>query len=186
MRIGVISDTHGHIEAWKKAENVWNGVDIIVHAGDVLYHPPRLQGLPGYDLLAMVEALNSSVTPIVIAKGNVDPEVYEELLKMPVQSPYALVQAGDVRIVANHGHMLTREQMIETAKRYKADVFVSGHTHIPVLEKVDDTVLLNPGSAAIPKFDVDGKPTGTVALIEDRSIRVLSVEDGRVVFELGI
>lgn len=182
MRIGVISDTHGHIDAWRKAEKIFTGVDIIIHSGDILYHPPRLQGLPGYDLMAMVEALNSSEIPIVIARGNVDSEVYEELLKMPVQSPYALVETGDLRIVVNHGHTLDRDGMIETAKKYNADVFISGHTHVPVVETIDSVTLLNPGSAAIPKFDIDGKPTGTVAIIDGRSIRVVSVEDGRTVF----
>ena len=42
MKIGVLSDTHGNITALKRALDLFANVDLIVHAGDVLYHPPRL------------------------------------------------------------------------------------------------------------------------------------------------
>ena len=80
--------------------------------------------------------MNSLSIPVVIAQGNCDPQVYEELLQMPSQSPYAYVSRDDIRIVANHGHLLTRDAMIDLARRYKADYFISGHTHVPVLEDV--------------------------------------------------
>ncbi|NLU43022.1 MAG: phosphodiesterase, partial [Firmicutes bacterium] len=42
MRIGVISDTHGSVTAWRKAyDQVLRSADLIVHAGDLLYHGPR-------------------------------------------------------------------------------------------------------------------------------------------------
>ena len=42
MKIGIISDTHGHEMAWAHAcERFFKGADLIVHAGDVLYHGPR-------------------------------------------------------------------------------------------------------------------------------------------------
>ncbi len=41
MKIGVISDTHGDYKSWIKAWNFLKDSDIILHAGDVLYHGPR-------------------------------------------------------------------------------------------------------------------------------------------------
>ena len=184
MKIGVISDTHGNVEALRRALAFFDGADLIVHAGDVLYHPPRLGFLQGYDIPAFAGVLNGLDTPIMIAKGNCDAEVYEELLQMPVQAPYGHVQIDGLRIVVNHGHLLTREQMIETGRRYKADYFISGHTHLPVLEDAGGVVLMNPGSPAISKLEIDGKPIPTVGLITDDGARVISLIDGSPVLEL--
>jgi putative phosphoesterase len=184
VRIGVISDTHGNIAAFDKALAVFDAADLIIHAGDVLYHPPKLGWTEGYDIPAFVDRLNGLSIPIVIARGNCDPEVLEELLKMPVQSPYALVEFEGVRIVTNHGHLLTKQQMIDTARRYKADYFVSGHTHIPVLENVDGVTLMNPGSPAIPKYEVNGRPIPSVGLITDESARIVNIADGSTLLEL--
>jgi uncharacterized protein len=186
LKIGVISDTHGNVDAWKQAQQVFSDVDLIIHAGDVLYHPPRLGYLPGYDIPAFAELLNASSVPIVIAQGNCDSQVYEELLEMPVQSPYALVHDQDLRIVVNHGHLLTQQQVIEAAKRYRAGVFISGHTHVPLLECAGGVVLMNPGSPAMPKFERHGKPAPTVGLIENGKARIVATEDQSVLFEVSL
>jgi putative phosphoesterase len=184
VRIGVISDTHGNIAAFDKALAYFDGADLIIHAGDVLYHPPRLGWMEGYDVPAFVGRLNGLDVPVVIAQGNCDAQVYEELLDMPVQSPYAIVEFEGVCIVANHGHLLNKQQMIDTAHRYKADYFISGHTHIPVLENVDGVTLMNPGSPAIPKYEIDGQPVPSVGLITDESARIININDGSTLIEL--
>ena len=36
-RLGLLSDTHGHEDAWMKASLLWgNSLDAVLHAGDVL------------------------------------------------------------------------------------------------------------------------------------------------------
>ena len=184
MKIGIVSDTHGSIDAWNRALPFFDGADLIIHAGDVLYHPPRVGSVQGYDIPALVEALNSSKIPIVIAHGNCDSQVYEELLKMPVQAPYALVEFQGVRIVANHGHLLSRDAMLDLARRYKADYFVFGHTHVPDLEPCGDVVLINPGSITIPKLEIDGRRVPTVGLVTDDGARIVSIDDGSVIREV--
>lgn len=184
MKIGVISDTHGVVAAWDKALPFFDGCELIIHAGDVLYHPPRLQEIPGYRLVEFAERLNGCPIPLVIARGNCDCEVYEELLRTPVQAPYAVVDRDGVRIVVNHGHLMDRRAMIAAAQRFRAHIFISGHTHVPVLEKVEDVVLLNPGSAAIPKFEKNGRPVPSVAVIQRNRISIVSTDDGSRLFEL--
>ena len=177
MRIGVISDTHGNIQALNKALAIFEGADLIVHAGDVLYHPPKLPCGQHYDVRGCAEALNSSNVPILIAQGNCDPQVYEELLDMPVQSPYAYTSLDGCRLLVNHGHLLTTDQMIDLARRYKAHYFISGHTHIPVLDNQGDLVLVNPGSPAHPKYELNGQPVPTVGLITDDGPRIINIAD---------
>ena len=184
MKIGVISDTHGNVTALNKALEFMSDADLIVHAGDVLYHPPRLGFMDGYDIPAFAEALNSLTIPIIIAQGNCDAQVYEELLQMPVQSPYAYVSSGGIRILINHGHLLTKDQMIDLGRKYKADYFISGHTHFPVLENVGDMVLMNPGSPSIPKLEIDGKTIPSVGIIMENGARIIGINDGAVILEL--
>jgi len=184
MKIGVISDTHGNIVAWKKALTVFEGADMIVHAGDVLYHPPRLGFLDGYDIPALAKAMNECPIPIVMAQGNCDPEVVGELLKTPLETPYAHIEFEGVGILVNHGHKLTREGMVDLAKRYGARYFVSGHTHIPVLDRVDGVVLVNPGSPSIPKLEISGRLTPTVGLITGSGAAIVDIDSVREVMTI--
>jgi len=185
MKIGVISDTHGMTGPWLKAMRLFEGADLIIHAGDVLYHPPRILPGEGYELPELARLINESPIPIVIVRGNCDSEVYEELLQVPVQAPYAVIQQDDMRIVVTHGHLLDPEAMIRAGQKYRASVLISGHTHFPVLEKTNGLILLNPGSPAIPKFEKDGKPVGSVGIITESNIRIVSIEDGSVLFALA-
>ena len=185
MQIGVISDTHGNINAFRKALKLFDGADMIIHAGDVLYHPPRLGCGEDYDIPAFVETLNGLGITVVIAQGNCDPQVYEELLDMPALSQYAYVSRENLRIVANHGHLLTRDAMIDLGKRYRADYFISGHTHVPVLEDVGGLVLMNPGSPAIPKYEREGRLVPSVGLITDSGAMILDLDTGETIFEIS-
>jgi putative phosphoesterase len=186
MTIGVVSDTHGNIKAWHKAYPYFSDAKLILHAGDVLYHPPRLGWTEGYDIPALVEALNSSSIPIIFVQGNCDSQVYEELLSAPVQSPHAFVHCDQVRIVINHGHLLTKEGMRDLARRYGANCFVFGHTHIPELEVYDGVLLMNPGSPSIPKLEIQGRPVPTVGIIAEGKARIINMENGSIVKEISI
>ena len=76
MKIGIISDTHGHEMAWAHAcERFFKGADLILHAGDVLYHGPRNPMKADYNPAGLVARINSCDIPVVIAKGNCDSSV---------------------------------------------------------------------------------------------------------------
>lgn len=185
MKIGVISDTHGNVTALRKALGHFDGAELIVHAGDVLYHPPRLGCDEDYDIPSFAETLNSVECPVLVARGNCDPEVCGELLDTPVQSPYAVAEVEGLWVVACHGHLLDRNEMIRLGRRFRARYFISGHTHIPVLESVGDLVLMNPGSPAIPKCEPGGTPVPTVGIIDDSGARIIGIDDCAVIAQIG-
>lgn len=186
MKIGLISDTHGDMQAWRRAMERFDGPNLILHAGDVLYHPPRIPPGPGYDTMGLAEMINSSEMPIVIARGNVDPEVYEELLRIPAMSPYALVEFGGLRIVVTHGHTLTADSLKALPDKYGAHIIVTGHTHVPVVERVGRAVHVNPGSPAHPKFERAGRATATVGMISDDAVRLVELESGEEIASLPL
>ena len=45
MKIGVISDTHGSLYFFEMAMSYLKDCDKIIHAGDILYHGPRMISL---------------------------------------------------------------------------------------------------------------------------------------------
>ena len=118
------------------------------------------------------------MTPIIAVKGNCDREVYDELLEFDTDSSTTTYKFGDTNIVINHGHLLDDDAKIKLAKDLKARIFISGHTHIPVLEEKEGVILLNPGSIARPRFPMP-TPDPTAAIIEERKIKIFSIIDGR-------
>ena len=185
MKIGVISDTHGHEMAWQKSfDAFFPDADLILHAGDVLYHGPRNPMKADYNPAGLVQRINSCPVPVVIVRGNCDSEVDASCLETPVQAPYAYVVWEGKRIVVTHGHtVMSDAEKDAMAKHLRADIFISGHIHTNVLEKRGDTVFLNPGSPALSKRE-DGK--ATCAVIEDHEIRIYDIDTKEVLMHLPI
>lgn len=185
MKIGIISDTHGHEMAWQMAfDKHFHDADLILHAGDVLYHGPRNPMKADYSPAKLAERINTSPVPVVIARGNCDSSVDASCLETPVQAPYAYVICEGKRIIVTHGDaVMTDAEKDAMAKHLKADLFVSGHIHVTVLEKRGNTVFLNPGSAALSKR-ADGR--NTIAVLENGTIRIYDLETDEVLDSLAI
>lgn len=182
MKIGIISDTHGHEGAWQTAfDKAFHDADMILHAGDVLYHGPRNPMKADYNPAGLVGKINNCPVPVIIAKGNCDSSVDASCLELPVQAPYAYVVYEGLRIIVTHGDsVMTDEEKDRMAAHLKADIFVSGHIHTTVLEKRGNTVFLNPGSAALSKRE-DGR--NTYAVLEDRTIRIFDIDTDEVLMQ---
>ncbi len=163
MKIGVISDTHGSAGNFSVAcENLFGEVDLILHVGDLLYHGPRNPQPEGYDPAALAELINKAPVPIIICKGNCDSEVDGMVIDTPIEAPYAHLFADGCRIVMTHGQNVPQEdEKISMAKKMRANIFITGHTHVSVLKKVDGVILLNPGSPSLSKRS-DGRQTAAI------------------------
>lgn len=182
MKIGIISDTHGHENAWQTAfDKAFHDADMILHAGDVLYHGPRNPMKADYNPAGLAGKINSCPIPVIIAKGNCDSSVDASCLDIPVQAPYAYVICEGRRIIITHGDaVMTDEEKDKMAAHLKADLFISGHIHDTVLEKRGNTIFLNPGSAALSKR-ADGR--NTYAVLEDQVIRVYDIDTDDVLMQ---
>lgn len=184
MKIGVISDTHGSADIWEEVyQKFFFDTDLILHAGDVLYHGPRNPILPDYDPAKLAQSLNRCPQPVVIAKGNCDAEVDALVLDMPLEAPYAQVFANHKRIIVSHGHLFSDETKKMLAKQWKADIFITGHIHETVLEKVDGTVFLNPGSPSMSKRS-DKK--ATVAFITEKQISIWDIHAQEMLLSMDL
>jgi uncharacterized protein len=139
FRIGVISDTHGELPA--AVEELFEGVDAIVHAGDV-----------GGGLV--LESL-AAIAPVTVVRGNCDGGL-EALLWPEVEN----IVLGGVRVlVAHRGGDLVEEL---APARVGARIVIRGHTHAGDVQERQGVVWVNPGSASSPRGDAPA----SVALVD--------------------
>ena len=182
MKIGIISDTHGSEMRWQLAYDKYlKGCDLIVHAGDVLYNGPRNQVLEDYNPGGLCARINSIPEPMVIAQGNCDSRVDASALDVPSCLPIVFTDVKGVKIVATHGdNLMTDSARNEFISKYKADITISGHTHVTVLEKRNGTTFVNPGSPSLSKRE-DGR--STVAVYEDATIRIYDIDTDEILMQ---
>ena len=179
MKIGVISDTHGSVQAWEKAYNNYlSKTDLIIHCGDLLYHGPRNPLPDGYKPNELCAIFNTLDKPIIFIRGNCDAEVDQMVLDYPLESPYAHIFTDRWRILAYHGHHPSLP--VKTIARY--NLVLSGHTHLPGIKKENGVVYLNPGSPALPKNE---EKTPTIAIIDENEIVIWNIKTGEAVTRLA-
>ena len=183
MKVGIISDTHGCEMHWALAyDKYFKDADLIIHAGDVLYHGPRNPMLEDYNPAGLAARINNCPVPVLIAKGNCDSEVDAMVLELPVESPYVYAMIDGFRIVATHGHKVMRDAEKDAmAGHLRADLFISGHIHTNVLERRGQTIFLNPGSPALSNR---ADKRQTVAVLDDTEIRIIDIQTDEVLMRL--
>ncbi|MDA8336386.1 MAG: phosphodiesterase [Peptococcaceae bacterium] len=178
MRIGIVSDTHGDAPAWRDlVGGIFRGVDLVLHAGDILYQGSR----PRHDPAVMAGLINDNPAPVLFARGNCDTEEDQLLLDYPVMSPYVFLQADGLRILVTHGQALDRAGLGTKAARYRVHLMVYGHTHKPLLAEEGGAVLLNPGSPALPKGAFP-----SAAVLDGDVLRLYDLSTGGVAGEMRL
>lgn len=179
MKIGVISDTHGCRDTWQHVMGkFFSDVDMILHAGDILYHGPRNAIPAEYQPKQLAEDLNLCPIPIIAVRGNCDAEVDDMVLDFPVLQEYQHLHVDGMRILMNHGHHLDDAAKVAAAKQAGANVVITGHTHVAVLTKTEDILFLNPGSPGMTKR---ADQRSTIAVIENRTVTVYDIHSGEAI-----
>ena len=138
MTLGIVSDTHGFYDP--ELDVVFEGVDLILHAGDVG---------PG----EIVERLGR-LAPVVCVYGNIDgPPVRGRF------NEHARIEAGGMRVWMTHigghpgrpgGAARWDARVKESLLADPPDLFVCGHSHILRIERVKalgGMLYVNPGAA---------------------------------------
>jgi uncharacterized protein len=151
-RVGVLSDTHMPASVrtlWDEITVAFAGVDLILHAGDIV--------LPS--VLDQLEA----IAPVLAARGNNDPG-WEDARVADAQ----WLDLEGFRIAMVHDMEPEDEPIDVLTRRYlggeRADVIITGHTHFERLAWRDNALQVNPGSPVHPHLW--STRLGTVALLE--------------------
>ena len=131
MKIGVISDTHNHLDP--KVPLLFAGVDHILHAGDI--------GQPW----VILQLENLAPVTVVLGNNDYDLRYRETEVVTLAERKFLLHHIVDPRA---SGSTPLRDRL----ERELPDVVVFGHTHKPFCEQVGPTLFLNPGYAGKPRF----------------------------------
>lgn len=150
MKYIIFSDIHGSKKVAKeiKEKIEQEEADFVLLLGDLLYHGPRNPLPEGYDPEGVIEVLNEYKEKIIAVAGNCEAYVDQMVLHFPVLSPYNQLVIDGRRVFMTHGHEYQPEDL-KILK--KGDVFLQGHTHIPMIEEKENCYHINPGSTTLPK-----------------------------------
>ena len=130
--IGLISDTHGLVRP--TVHEALNGVEIILHAGDV----------GGPEILDELRL----IAPVRAVFGNTDPPGTPDL------SESLELEIGGVRIHVSHGNEVGSPTPERLAARYDSDVVVYGHSHRQMVTHLGAQLFVNPGAAGPRRFNL--------------------------------
>lgn len=188
MKIAVISDVHGNLEALKAAlESIEKSkVDTIVCLGDLVGYGPypnevvelireqRIMNILGnYDAAVLEEKFNyirdNEVNKFCMpwAAKELKEENRAYLRSLPRQIVLEFENKkmyfvhGSVRSINEYLKEDSRE-MKEVMEIFDGDILVCAHTHIPYEKSYGSKLLLNDGSIGKPKI---GRPNGTYLII---------------------
>ncbi|MCX7795687.1 MAG: phosphodiesterase [bacterium] len=175
--IGITSDIHGSKIAWDKLfySPISDDIDLWIISGDILYHGPKNPIPEGYSPLELASAINEYKKPLIIVKGNCDSEVDQTLIKIPIMSPYGVLFIDGLKILIHHGDKNLDNWIFSLEDDDRFNIVISGHTHIPLLQKRNGVIFLNPGSPSIPLGEVREK-TFSLLNTSKRSIDILNLE----------
>lgn len=150
MLLGIISDTHEHIENIEKAKRLFaeKGASPIIHLGDYCAGP-SVRAFAGTKIIGILGNNDGDVLRIEQNFKQIDGDFRWE---------FCVLEFDGLTIACYHGTVPEITEALIGCKKY--DVVLSGHTHESSLATLDGVLALNPGSA-----HGFGK-AGTVALLE--------------------
>lgn len=151
MRIGVISDTHRAIVLAQKAIEQMGPVDMVLHLGDNFTDAVKL----------------AKIFPNIkfeYVMGNCDfgyGDASEKLLEICGR-----------KVFMTHGHRYNVKigymELYERAKELGAEVALFGHTHCPMMERLGNVHIINPGSVSMPRCGA--QRTCAIVFIDEKKI----------------
>ena len=133
MKIGVISDTHGHLDG--KVPELFADVEHILHGGDIGY--------------ASIILELEQIAPVTAVLGNNDTGLdFKET---------EVIQIGQRKFLVHHivDTRKPAEPLRRRLIRENPDVVVFGHTHKRFCQTIGQTLFFNPGYAGKPRFNLE-------------------------------
>ena len=160
MKLLVVSDVHGDLDALERAVDAEADADAVIFLGDGLREAEDLQDM-------------RPELKIYSVRGNCDFGTSATLA--------GCFSCGPAKIFYTHGHMYSvkygLDDLVAAAADIEANVVLFGHTHVPFVGYQRGMHLLNPGSLGLPR---DGKSTyGVVDVTETDIVCFINELDNR-------
>lgn len=158
----IVSDIHG---SYQGMELVMNAVktfmpESIISAGDQCPDP-------------MYSSFYSS---LIAVRGNCDR--FYEYMDTPFPPVSREMDIYERHIAITHGDRLSSSDF----DLKEGDIFISGHTHVPLLEKKNGIYFCNPGSPSRPRSSYGP----TAAILDNTHIALISLMDMHVLKAINL
>ncbi len=154
-RLFITADVHGSLGTWMTLQALMEEGDQLVVAGDLFDTRYGSYGNPDFQPDTIRSEVKAMARPFHYVYGNCDVEGY-----YPGQESTRSFSFQGREIFLHHGHRPV--QIPESA-----DLVIQGHTHLPVLDRQQGRIFLNPGSMIRPRNQV---PSYAVATADRISI----------------
>lgn len=136
MRLGVVSDTHGHVELTLPAIRMLESLDVecVLHCGDI-------------GSAAVVSLFAAWPTHFVFGNCDGNRREIEEAIVAAGQTchgDFGALELAGKRIALLHSHDGARFR--QTLHSGQWDLVCYGHTHVAAIDRYGPTLALNPGA----------------------------------------
>jgi len=161
MLIWIISDVHENLKNLHKAIQVFNEkkIELLLHCWD-------------WDMPFTLSMYKQFNCPIKWVLGNADTDIqrfYYQMqnfysdLDLEITQTFLDLELDGKRVGIFHGDDENLNKLIIETQKF--DVFCSGHTHRPKIEKIGKTLLINPGTLVDMKY-IDSDTPISVAIYD--------------------
>jgi uncharacterized protein len=136
VRIGVISDTHGHVELTRPAVRMFESLNVeaVLHCGDI--GSPEVVRLfgdwPTHFVFGNCDENRTELAEAIAAAGQT------------CHAEFGDLQLGGVRVALLHSHDRRRFREVCDGGQYRLVCY--GHTHVAAIDHHGETMILNPGA----------------------------------------
>lgn len=113
---------------------------------------------------------------LIAVRGNCDSSRTEELFNfaLPIQ---ITISINNIFITLTHGHVYNRNNLPENCGK----IFLSGHTHVGLIDKLNNKIIANPGSISKPR---NGSKKSYIII--DEQFVILKTLDGEAIKKVDI
>ena len=162
MKIGIMSDSHDHLDNIKKAVQIFNmeNVDIVVHCGDFVAP-------------FAIKPLRDLTMKVFACYGNNDGE--KVMLQKIFQEFGIEIHQRNQAVKYNGKNILLMHEPDFPdiyAESGEFDLICYGHTHHPDIHKLNDIYIVNPGETC---GWLTGNPTIVLADLARQEVEVVSL-----------
>ena len=142
MKYIFVSDIHGNIDKLQDAIEIIKkeNADKLVILGDTA------SNIDKEDNKVIAQMLHDIKNKVVVIRGNCDTRDFEENLGFEIFDMDNLYINGKF-VSITHGHYYNCYNLPFNC----GEIFIQGHTHIPMLVKENGKILANPGSLSRPR-----------------------------------
>jgi uncharacterized protein len=136
MRLGIISDTHGHVDLSRPAVRMLESleVDAVLHCGDI-------------GSIAVVELFAAWPTHFVFGNCDDGSEAFAAAIRKAGQTCHGMfgdLEFEGVRVALLHSH--DRRRFREAIDSGDYGLVCYGHTHVAAIDRHGETLVVNPGA----------------------------------------